>query len=170
MTLTTLTTATLKSSTSNTTSSGLQALQRRPQGGSPYEHEGLARGPPSCDMRLKAEGLILHVDAPAGVDVGKVGTVLRKHKRALIRYGARRRRLEEAASRGLVTSCPESRGCLYTRPHNRRVARGQRSECPPSIVEAAKVHRRRRGRCDEQSSGPRTLLTWSSGARVSTCG
>lgn len=102
----------------------------------------------SKDVRLEAEGLILHVDAPAGVDVEKVSTVLRKHKRALIRYLEReRRRLEEAASRGLVIKFSREPGWLSLHdPTTGEWHEVKASECPPSIVEAAKVHRRRRGR------------------------
>jgi TubC N-terminal docking domain len=55
------------------------------------------------DVHLEADGLTLQVDAPAKALNEELRTALREHKRALIRHMEReRRRLEEAASRGLV--------------------------------------------------------------------
>lgn len=55
------------------------------------------------DVRLVADGLVLHVDAPAGAVTDEIRTKLREHKRDLIRLLEReRKRLEEADRRGLV--------------------------------------------------------------------
>jgi hypothetical protein len=55
------------------------------------------------DVRLKADGLMLRVDAPIGADTDEFRGVLRKHKHVLIRLLERERlRLEEADRRGLV--------------------------------------------------------------------
>ena len=54
-------------------------------------------------VRLQAEGLTLHVDAPAGVLTGELRSALRDNKRDLIRLLERERlRLEEADRRGLI--------------------------------------------------------------------
>jgi hypothetical protein len=100
------------------------------------------------DIRLEAEGLVLHVDAPAGVDVEELSTTLGKHKRALIRLLEReRRRLEEAASRGLVIKWSREPGWLSLHdPTTGEWHEVKASECPPTVVESARVHRRRRGR------------------------
>ena len=102
----------------------------------------------SEDVRLEAEGLILHVDAPAGVDVEELTTILREHKRALIRLLEReRRRLEEAASRGLVIKWSRERGWISLHdPTTGEWHEVKASECSPTVVECARVHRRRRGR------------------------
>ena len=102
------------------------------------------------DVRLEADGLILRVDAPDGVDVGELSTTLRKHKRALIRLLEReRRRLEEAASRGLVIKFSREPGYLSvhdptTGDWHELLASG----CPPWMLEDARARRRRRGRTD----------------------
>ena len=100
------------------------------------------------DVRLEADGLILHVDTPARVDVEEISTILRKHKRALSRLLEReRRRLEEAASRGLVIKWSREPGYLSvhdptTGDWHELLASG----CPPWMLEDAKTRRRRKGR------------------------
>jgi hypothetical protein len=102
----------------------------------------------SKDVCLEADGLILRVDAPAGVDLEEISTILRKHKRALIRLLEReRRRLEEAASRGLVINWSREPGYLSvhdptTGDWHELLASG----CPPWLLEDAKARRRRKGR------------------------
>jgi hypothetical protein len=100
------------------------------------------------DVDLEADGLMLRVDAPIEADTEELRARLREHKRALIRLLEReRRRLEEAASRGLVIKWSREPGWISLHDpttgdwHEVKV-----SECPPSIVESARTHRRRRGR------------------------
>jgi TubC N-terminal docking domain len=102
----------------------------------------------SKDVCLEADGLILRVDAPDGVDVEEMSTILRKHKRALIRLLEReRRRLEEAASRGLVIKWSREPG--YLSVHDPTTGDWHdllASCCPPWMLEDAKARRRRGGR------------------------
>ena len=102
----------------------------------------------SKDVRLEADGLILRVDAPPGVDAEGLRSTLREHKRVLIRLLEReRRRLEEAASRGLVIKWSREPGWISLHdPTTGEWHEVKASECPPSVVESAKAHRRRRGR------------------------
>lgn len=46
----------------------------------------------SQDIHLQADGLTLHVDAPAGICTEELRPVLREHKRSLIRHIERERR------------------------------------------------------------------------------
>lgn len=98
-------------------------------------------------VRLEVDGLILHVDAPPRVDAEGLRSTLREHKRALIRLLEReRRRLEEAASRGLVIKWAREPGYLSLHdPPTGDWHEVKASECLPSIVESARAHRRRRG-------------------------
>jgi predicted metal-dependent hydrolase len=99
------------------------------------------------DVHLKADGLTLHVDAPAEALTDELRTALREHKRALIRHMEReRRRLEEAASRGLVIKWAREPGYLSLHdPTTGEWHEVRASDCPLSVVESAKAHRRRRG-------------------------
>jgi hypothetical protein len=98
------------------------------------------------DVLLEAEGLTLHVDAPAGALTEELRTALREHKPALIRHVEReRRRLEEAASRGLVIKWAREPGYLSLHdPTTGDWHEVKASKCQPSVVESAKAHRRRR--------------------------
>lgn len=99
------------------------------------------------DVLLEADGLTLHVDAPAGALTEELRTALREHKRALIQHVERgRRRLEEAASRGLVIKWAREPGYLSLHdPTSGEWHEVKASECLPSVVESARAHRRRRG-------------------------
>jgi predicted metal-dependent hydrolase len=98
------------------------------------------------DVRLEADGLTLHVDAPGGADTEALRATLGKHKRALIRHLEReRRRLGEADRRGLVIKWSREPG--YISLHDPTTGEWhdlKQSECPPSVVESARAHHRRR--------------------------
>ncbi len=98
------------------------------------------------NILLEADGLTLHVDAPAEALTEELRTALREHKRALIRHLEReRRRLEEAASRGLVIKWAREPGYLALHdPTTGEWHEVRASECLPSVVESAKAHRQRR--------------------------
>ncbi len=100
-----------------------------------------------CDVRLEADGLALHVDAPAEVLTEELRAALREQKRALIRLLEReRRKLEEAASRGLVITWSREPGYLSLHdPTTEEWHEVKASECLPSVVESARAHRQRRG-------------------------
>ena len=100
------------------------------------------------DVSLEAEGLTLSVDVPAKALTEELRAALREHKRALIRLLEReRRKLEEAASRGLVIKWSREPGWLSLQdPTTGEWHEVKASECPPTVVESARVHRRRRGR------------------------
>jgi hypothetical protein len=93
------------------------------------------------DVLLEADGLTLHVDAPAGALTDKLRTALRENKHALIRHvECERGRLEEAASRGLVIMWAREPG--YVSLHDPTTGEWHEvraSECPPSVVESAKA-------------------------------
>ncbi len=97
------------------------------------------------DIRLQADGLTLHVDAPPGTNTDELRPVLQDHKRALIRHLEReRRRLEEADRRGLVIKWSREPGYISLHdPTTGEWHELKQSECSPSIVESAKAHRRR---------------------------
>ena len=66
-----------------------------------------------CDVVVEVEGLTLRVDAPAETLTDEQRTALRENEHALIRHVEReRRRLEEAASRGLVIKWAREPGYL----------------------------------------------------------
>ncbi|MBX6763707.1 MAG: hypothetical protein K6T51_13460 [Rubrobacteraceae bacterium] len=98
------------------------------------------------DIRLEADGLVLHVDAPAGAVTEELRAVLREHRRALIRHLEReRKRLEEADRRGLVIKFSRERG--YVSLHDPTTGEWHEvaiSDCPPWVLEDARAHRRRR--------------------------
>jgi primase-polymerase (primpol)-like protein len=75
-------------------------------------------------------------------------TALRENKHALIRHVEReRRRLEEAAGRGLVIKWGRESGYLSLHdPTTGEWHEVRASDCPPSVAESAKAHRRRRGK------------------------
>ena len=96
-------------------------------------------------IRLKAEGLMLRVDAPEEAVTDELRHTLREHRRALIRHLEReRKRLEEANRRGLVIKWSREPG--YISLHDPTTGEWHEvlsSECPPWILEDAKAHRRR---------------------------
>jgi hypothetical protein len=96
------------------------------------------------DVRLKANGLILRVDAPAGADTGELRVTLRKHKHALIRLLEReRKKLEEADRRGLVIRWSRESG--YVSIHDPTTGEWHEvpaSGCPPWVLDEAKARRR----------------------------
>lgn len=98
------------------------------------------------DVRLRADGLMLHVDAPEEADTDELRVTLREHKRALIRLLEReRKRLEEADRRGLVIKW--SREPSYISIHDPTTGEWHEvatSDCPPWVLEDARAHRRRR--------------------------
>jgi hypothetical protein len=66
-----------------------------------------------CDVVLEVDALTLRVDAPAETLTDEQRTALRENEHALIRDVEReRRRLEEAASRGLVIKWAREPGYL----------------------------------------------------------
>jgi hypothetical protein len=99
------------------------------------------------DVRLEADGLTLHVDAPAGVIAEELYSTLREHKRALIRLLEReRKKLVEADRRGLVIKWSRESG--YVSIHDPTTGDWHElatSACPGWVLEDAKAHRRRRG-------------------------
>lgn len=99
------------------------------------------------DVRLEADGLLLRVDAPAGVITAPLRSALREHKRALIRHLEReRKRIEEADRRGLVVkwSCEPGYVSLHD-PATGDWHDVAASGCPPWVLEDARAHRRRTG-------------------------
>ena len=96
------------------------------------------------DIRLKADGLILDVDAPTGADTGELRAKLRKHKRDLIRLLEReRKRLEEANQRGLVIRWSREPGYVFIYdPTTGEWHEVPASGCPPWVLDEAKARRR----------------------------
>jgi TubC N-terminal docking domain len=99
-------------------------------------------------VALQAEGLQLRVDAPAGVLTAKTREALLTHKRELVGLLTReQRRLAEAASRGLIIKWSREPGWISLHdPTTGDWHEVKAFECPHSVVESAKAHRRRRGR------------------------
>ena len=95
-------------------------------------------------VRLQAEGLTLHVDAPAGGLTGELRSALRDNKRDLIRLFERERlRLEEADRRGLIVKWARQPG--YVSIHDPTAGEWHEvatSECPPWGLDEAKARRR----------------------------
>jgi len=96
------------------------------------------------DVRLEAEGLVLHVDAPTGVATDELRAALRKHKRDLIRLLERERlRLEEADRLGLVIRWSREPGWISLHdPATGEWHEIRETECLPSMVESARARRR----------------------------
>lgn len=98
-------------------------------------------------VRLEADGLTLHVDAPETVATDELRDELREHKRDLIRLLEReRRRLEEADRRGLVIKWARESG--YVAIHDPLTGdwhEVEASGCPLWVLEDAKAYRRRIG-------------------------
>ena len=96
------------------------------------------------DVHLEADGLVLHIDAPAKTDTDELRAVLREHKRVLIRHLEReRKRLEEADRRGLVIKWSREPG--YVSLHDPTTGEWHdlaASACPAWILEDARAHHR----------------------------
>jgi len=99
------------------------------------------------DVRLEAEGLVLHVDAPIGVATDELRAALRKYKRDLIRLLERERlRLEEAVRLGLVIRWSREPGWISLHdPTTGEWHEVKGTECLPSMVESARTRRRSGG-------------------------
>ena len=101
----------------------------------------------SKGVSLEACGLTLRVAAPREVDTEELHETVSRHKHVLIRLLEReRKRLDEAERRGLVIKWSREPG--YVSLHDPTTGEWHEvkaSECPPSVVESAKAHRRRRG-------------------------
>lgn len=97
------------------------------------------------DVRLEADGLSLHVDAPKGVLSGEDKQKLAGNKAQLLKLLHReRKRLEEADRRGLVIKWSREPGWISLHdPTTGEWHEVKVSECLPSIIESAKAHRRR---------------------------
>lgn len=97
------------------------------------------------DVRLRADGLTLSVDAPAEVVTDELLATCQENKRDLIRLLERERlRLEAAERRGLVIKWAREPG--YIALHDPTTGEWHEVkvyECPPSIVESAKANRRK---------------------------
>ncbi len=98
------------------------------------------------DVCLEADGLMLRVNAPTEAVTEELLTVLREHKRDLVRLLEReRKRLEEADRRGLVIRWAREPGWISLHdPTTGEWHEVKASECPPSFVESARAHRRAR--------------------------
>lgn len=96
------------------------------------------------DVRLEAEGLVLHVDAPTGVATDELRAALRKHKRDLIRLLERERlRLEEADRLGLVIRWSRESGWISLHdPTTGEWHEVKETECFASMVESSRARRR----------------------------
>ena len=96
-------------------------------------------------VRLQANGLTLRVDVPAEVVTDELLATCQENKRDLIRLLERERlRLEAADRRGLVIRWAKEPGYIALHdPTTGEWHEVKASECPPSIVESAKVNRRR---------------------------
>ena len=96
------------------------------------------------DVRLQADGLVLHVEAPAAAATEELRAALGEHKRDLIRLLEReRRKLEEADRRGLVIKWSREPG--YVSLHDPSTGEWhdvKSSECPSWVIEDARAHRR----------------------------
>lgn len=112
------------------------------------------------DVRLHADGLVLHVNAPAEAATVELRASLAEHKRDLIRVLEReRRRLEEADRRGLVIKWAHETG--YIALHDPTTGEWHEvlaSECPSSVVESARDYHRRRKEEATPSAGDRDPL------------
>jgi hypothetical protein len=99
-------------------------------------------------ITLEADGLILRVAAPEDVATEELHETVFRHKHALIRLLEReRQRLEEAERIGLLIKWSKEPG--YIAIHDPTTGDWHHvpaSGCPPSVVESARAHRKRRGR------------------------
>ena len=99
-------------------------------------------------VTLEANGLTLRVAAPEDVAAEELHETVSRHKHALIRLLEReRQRLEEAERIGLIIKWGKEPG--YIAIHDPTTGDWHdvpASGCPPSVVESARAHRKRRGR------------------------
>ena len=114
------------------------------------------------DVRLEADGLVLRVDAPTEADSDELHDLLSRHKRALIRLIERERKgLEEAHRRGLVIKWAREPGWISLHdPTTGEWHEVKASECPPTIAESAKAHRRHAGAARGAASDGRGRVAW----------
>lgn len=96
------------------------------------------------DVRLEADGLTLHVDAPDEAATSELRATLAEHKRALIRHLEReRQKLEQANRCGLIIRWAKTPGYIALHdPATGEWHEVRSSGCPPWVVEDAKVNRR----------------------------
>ncbi len=96
------------------------------------------------DVRLEADGLSMHVDAPKGVLTKEDKQDLAENKQQLLQLlHWERKRLEEADRRGLVNRWAREPG--YVSLHDPTTGEWHEvaaSGCPPCILEDAKARRR----------------------------
>ncbi len=96
------------------------------------------------DVHLRGEGLMLHVDAPAGVVTDELRATLHQNKRNLIRLlESERLRLEAADRRGLLITWAREPG--YVSIHDPTTGDWHEldaSECPPWVLEDVRRCRR----------------------------
>ena len=97
-----------------------------------------------CDIRLKADGLMLLVDAPTEADTDELRDMLREHKRPLIRLLERERlRLEEADRRGLMIRWSREPGYISIHdPTTGEWHELKASGCTLWVLDEAKARRR----------------------------
>lgn len=95
-------------------------------------------------MRLEADGLSLHVDAPIGVLTDEERGALAERKPQLLKLlHWERRRLEEADRRGLVIKWAREPGYIALHdPTTGEWHEVRASECLPSIEESVKAYNR----------------------------
>ncbi len=96
------------------------------------------------DVRLEADGLSLHVDAPKGVLTDEARHKLAANKQQLLKLLHReRKRLEDADRRGLVIKWSREPGWISLHdPTTGEWHDVKASGCPPSVVESARAYRR----------------------------
>jgi hypothetical protein len=96
------------------------------------------------DVRLEADGITLHVDAPEEAATEELRNTLREHKRALIRLlESDRKKLEEADRRGLVIRQAREPGWISLHdPTTGEWHEVRETECLPSIVGFIRTRRR----------------------------
>lgn len=97
------------------------------------------------DVRLEADGLSLHVDAPKGVLAEEDRQNLAENKQQLLKLlHWERKKLEEADRRGLTIRWAKEPGWISLHdPTTGEWYEVLASECLPSVVESARAHRRR---------------------------
>ena len=95
-------------------------------------------------MRLEADGLSLHVDAPKGALTDEARHKLADNKQPILRLLHReRKKLEDADRRGLAIKWAREPGWISLHdPTTGDWHDVKASECPPSVVESARAYRR----------------------------
>jgi hypothetical protein len=99
------------------------------------------------DVRLKADGRRLVVDAPAGAITDEMRVTLAEHKAKLLKLLAwERRKLKEADHRGLVIKRSKEPGWIALHdPITGEWHEIKESECLPGVVETANRYRQKGG-------------------------